>query len=74
LVILRAAGREIQGVFDPVQGRRDWAATHWLQDKGIKVHFPRRQPGFGKLHHKLMVIDDDGVMGGSFNCTEPAND
>jgi len=74
MAILRAAGREIQGVFDPVQGKRDWAATHWLHNAGISVYFPRKEPGFGKLHHKLMVIDNDIVVGGSFNYTAPAND
>ncbi len=74
MVILRAAGRDVRGIFDPVQGKRDWAATHWLHDKGIAVYFPRKVPGFGKLHHKLMVIDNDIVVGGSFNYTAPAND
>jgi phosphatidylserine/phosphatidylglycerophosphate/cardiolipin synthase-like enzyme len=74
MAILRAAGRRVRGVFDPGQGRRDWAATHWLHDAGIEVFFPRKAPGFGKLHHKLMVIDEDIVVGGSFNYTQPAND
>jgi len=74
IAILRAAGREVQGVFDPGQGKRDWAATHWLHKEGIIVYFPRKEPGFGKLHHKLMVIDEDIVVGGSFNYTAPAND
>lgn len=74
MAVLRAAGREIRGVFDPGQGRRDWAATHWLHDVGIEVVLPRREAGFGKLHHKLMVIDDAIVVGGSFNYTQPAND
>jgi phosphatidylserine/phosphatidylglycerophosphate/cardiolipin synthase-like enzyme len=74
MAMLRAAGREVQGVFDPGQGRRDWAATHWLHGEGIAVFFPRSEPGFGKLHHKLMVIDNDIVVGGSFNYTAPAND
>jgi phosphatidylserine/phosphatidylglycerophosphate/cardiolipin synthase-like enzyme len=72
--MLKAAGRDVRGVFDPGQGKRDWAATHWLHDAGINVFFPRREPGFGKLHHKLMVIDDAIVVGGSFNYTAPAND
>jgi phosphatidylserine/phosphatidylglycerophosphate/cardiolipin synthase-like enzyme len=29
--------------------------------------------GLGKLHHKLMVIDDAVTIFGSFNYTEPAN-
>jgi len=74
MAILRAADRQVIGVFDPSQGRRDWAAAHWLHNEGIIVYFPRKEPGFGKLHHKLMVIDDDIVVGGSFNYTAPAND
>lgn len=74
MAILRDAGRQVRGVFDPGQGRRDWAATHWLHNAGIDVFIPRKAPGFGKLHHKLMVIDDDIVVGGSFNYTAPAND
>ncbi len=74
MAILRAAGRDVRGVFDAGQGKRDWAATHWLHNAGIKVYFPRKEPGFGKLHHKMMVIDDDIVVGGSFNYTAPAND
>jgi phosphatidylserine/phosphatidylglycerophosphate/cardiolipin synthase-like enzyme len=73
MAILRSAGRRVRGVFDPGQGRKDWAATHWLHDAGIEVLIPRKVPGFGKLHHKLMVIDDDIVVGGSFNYTSPAN-
>lgn len=74
MAILRAAGRQVRGVFDPGQGLKDWAATHWLHGEGIEVYFPRKTPEFGKLHHKLMVIDDDIVVGGSFNYTMPAND
>ncbi|MEJ2155168.1 MAG: phospholipase D-like domain-containing protein [Desulfobacteraceae bacterium] len=73
MAMLRFAGRQVRGVFDPGQGRRDWAATHWLHDAGIEVFIPRKEKGFGKLHHKLMVIDDDIVVGGSFNYTAPAN-
>ncbi len=74
MAILRSAGRRVRGVFDPGQGKRDWAATHWLHGAGIEVFIPRNEPGFGKLHHKLMVIDNDIVVGGSFNYTAPAND
>ena len=35
--------------------------------------YRRPTPGFGKLHHKLMVIDNAIVVGGSFNYTSPAN-
>lgn len=74
MIMLKAAGRDVKGVLDPGQGRQSWAATDWLHDKGVEVRFPRRVPGFGKLHHKLMVIDDAIVVGGSMNYTAPAND
>ena len=74
MTILRAAGRELRGVFDPGQGRMWWAASHWLHDKGIAVYLPREVEGFGKLHHKLMVIDEAIVIGGSMNYTAPANE
>jgi len=74
MVILRGANRNITGVFDPGQGRKWWAATKWLHEEGINVYFPIRQPGFGKLHHKLMVIDEAIVVGGSMNYTAPANE
>ena len=74
MVMLREAGRRVQGALDPVQGRHWWAATDWLHQKGIKVFFPRKVGGFGKLHHKLMVIDDAIVIAGSMNYTRPANE
>lgn len=76
LIMLRLAGIDIQGVLDGGQGRQDWAATHWLHDEGIEVFLPDKHklPGLGKLHHKLMVIDDDIVVAGSMNYTAPANE
>ncbi|MBU2547981.1 MAG: phospholipase [Proteobacteria bacterium] len=73
MMMLREARREVRGALDPGQGRQYWAATDWLHGKGIQVYFPKREPGFGKLHHKLMVIDQNIVVGGSFNYTAPAN-
>lgn len=73
MVTLRAANRQIRGAMDPAQGKQSWAATPWLHGEGIQVFFPRKVQGFGKLHHKLMVIDDDIVVAGSMNYTAPAN-
>lgn len=35
---------------------------------------PKEEAGFGKLHHKLMVIDDAIVVAGSLNYTAPASE
>jgi phosphatidylserine/phosphatidylglycerophosphate/cardiolipin synthase-like enzyme len=76
LVMLHKARIRIRGVLDKGQGGRDWAASHWLHEAGIQVHLsdPGKLAGLGKLHHKLMVIDDDIVVAGSMNYTRPANE
>jgi phosphatidylserine/phosphatidylglycerophosphate/cardiolipin synthase-like enzyme len=76
MIMLRKAGIDIQGVLDKGQGGQDWAATVWLHNEGIKVYLSDRDklPGLGKLHHKLMVIDEAIVIAGSMNYTQPANE
>jgi phosphatidylserine/phosphatidylglycerophosphate/cardiolipin synthase-like enzyme len=74
LIQLRQSNHAIRGAVDPMQGRQSWAATPWLHDQGIDVFMPVQRPGFGKLHHKLMVIDEDIVIAGSMNYTKPANE
>ena len=74
MTILKDAKRDIKGAIDPVQGKHWWSATDWLHNKGIKVYLPKKVSGFGKLHHKLIVIDNNIVIAGSMNYTAPAND
>lgn len=76
LQMLHLAGIDIQGVLDAGQGAQDWACTPWLHEAGIEVFLSDKDklPGLRKLHHKLMVIDDDIVIAGSMNYTGPAND
>jgi phosphatidylserine/phosphatidylglycerophosphate/cardiolipin synthase-like enzyme len=64
----------IRRAIGPTEGRQSWAATPWLHDAMIEVSFPCEEPGFGKLHHKVMVIDDAVVVAGSLNYAAPANE
>ena len=73
MIVLAGAERTIAGAVDPAQGAADWAASKWLVEGDVDLRVPDRQPGFRKLHHKLMVIDEATVLAGSFNYTEPAN-
>jgi phosphatidylserine/phosphatidylglycerophosphate/cardiolipin synthase-like enzyme len=63
-------------VLDAAQGGQDWACTPWLHEAGIEVFLSDKNKlgGLRKLHHKLMVIDDDIVIAGSMNYTQPANE
>jgi phosphatidylserine/phosphatidylglycerophosphate/cardiolipin synthase-like enzyme len=74
MLMLAAAGRTVRGALDPTQGAGKWAAARWLRHPKIELFLPRREGGFRKLHHKLMVIDEAIVVAGSFNYTEPANE
>ncbi|WP_329109953.1 phospholipase D-like domain-containing protein [Micromonospora sp. NBC_01699] len=73
MIALAAGGRTVTGAVDPGQGAQRWAATHDLNRAQIAIYAPVRSPAFGKLHHKLMTIDDSTVIAGSFNYTAPAN-
>ena len=63
----------ITGAFDASQGGNKWSAIGNLHAKGAKLYAVGKGDGIGKLHHKLMVLDDQIVIAGSFNYTGPAN-
>ncbi len=74
--VLAKSGISIKGVMDRSQSNQSWAAKHNLTNiENIQLWQAGRfnNPTIGKLHHKLMVIDDKVVIAGSFNYTGPAN-
>lgn len=77
MLALARGGMTIKGVLDPAQAKQKWAAPAWLVHDNIELYVPRKAGDFTtlrKLHHKLMVIDEQVVVAGSFNYTEPANE
>lgn len=77
MLALARGGMKIKGALDPGQAAHERAASRWLAHPNIEVSVPRRQVALAKLrklHHKLMVIDELIVVGGSFNYTEPATE
>ncbi|MEO0680687.1 MAG: phospholipase D-like domain-containing protein [Pseudomonadota bacterium] len=67
-------GVTVRGVLDGKQANHAWAASKGLHAAGVQLHRPRRRgSGIRKVHHKLMVIDGEVVVTGSFNYTGPAN-
>ena len=63
----------IRGAFDHTQGSHEWSAIKPLKKKGAQLFGVSRSDKIRKLHHKLMVLDEQVVIGGSFNYTGPAN-
>lgn len=73
LVAAHRNGIMIRGVLDRRQANQKWAAKHVLTDAGIDIRVAGGRGSLGKVHHKLMVIDDHLTIFGSFNYTHPAN-
>ncbi len=73
MIKLLEFGIPIRGAFDGKQGAQDWAAIPALKDKGAELYAVYKGNGVGKLHHKLMILDDEVIIAGSFNYTGPAN-
>jgi len=77
IALAKQAGIDVRGVFDARQGNQSWAARDTLRDAGASLFLIHEQPvgqnRLRKLHHKLMVIDNQVVIVGSFNYTGPAN-
>ncbi len=73
MIALRGAGKKICGALDGMQANQDWAATDPLKAAGVKLFGVHKKGNLNKLHHKLMVIDEQVIVAGSFNYTGPAN-
>ncbi len=73
MIALRNANIPIRGALDGMQANQKWAATHPIHEAGVELFRVRKQGNLRKLHHKLMVIDEQVVIAGSFNYTNPAN-
>lgn len=73
MIALSRGQMVIRGVLDRRQANQDWAATRPVANAGAELWWPTIGSGVGKVHHKLMVIDGQVVVAGSFNYTSPAN-
>ncbi|WP_425038464.1 phospholipase D-like domain-containing protein [Primorskyibacter sp. S187A] len=73
LIAAHRNGIKVRGVLDRRQANQRWAAKVPLQQAGIDIRIAGGTGQLGKVHHKLMVIDDEVTIFGSFNYTRPAN-
>lgn len=74
MIATRARGLPVRGALDRKQANQKWAATKGLAAAGCDLFLPKRRgSGIRKIHHKLMVLDDQVIVAGSFNYTGPAN-
>jgi phosphatidylserine/phosphatidylglycerophosphate/cardiolipin synthase-like enzyme len=69
---LQAGNFSVKGVLDSMQSAQAFSPHPELIQAGAKLR-KDTLPNAGKLHHKLLVLDNKCVIGGSFNYTGPAN-
>lgn len=73
LIAASERGVKVRGILDRMQANQKWAATHLLANAGVEIMVVGNTGDLGKLHHKMMTIDDSVSIFGSFNYTGPAN-
>ncbi len=73
MLLLRRLDMPMRGALDHNQGVQKWAATSCLANAGVEIHMVASSKKIGKLHHKLMVLDEQVIIAGSYNYTGPAN-
>jgi phosphatidylserine/phosphatidylglycerophosphate/cardiolipin synthase-like enzyme len=77
MLLLSKNGIKISGIMFKSQANQEWAPTKELVKNGLNISLvPKNNspsPVPRKLHHKLMIIDEQLLIVGSFNYTAPAN-
>ncbi|MFC1781783.1 phospholipase D-like domain-containing protein [Planctomycetota bacterium] len=73
MIQLHQSGLKVRGVLDGAMANQKWAAGRPVKNAGAELYRVPKGGGLGKLHHKLMVIDRQVIVAGSFNYTGPAN-
>lgn len=67
---LSKKGVDVQCILDRGQARSRYSSDEYLKGCGVKVYISPNSRG--KMHHKVIVIDDETVITGSYNFSENA--
>ncbi|NMA44907.1 MAG: phospholipase D family protein [Candidatus Diapherotrites archaeon] len=71
LILAHNRGVEVKVIFDYSQSKMDYSVDEKLSDAGIEI---KRSDGSGLMHNKFCIIDENVVMGGSFNYSVNADE
>lgn len=70
--LVRTGAVKIRGALDGPAARQKWGAAWEVAKAGAELYAVPHRAKLNKLHHKLMVIDGQLIIAGSFNYTGPA--
>jgi phosphatidylserine/phosphatidylglycerophosphate/cardiolipin synthase-like enzyme len=68
-----AAGVPVRGVFETVGSDSDYSYYGRMQDSGLETVQVRQDSNPHIMHHKVIIIDRETVIFGSFNFSDSAN-
>lgn len=70
LIRLKEKGVSVRCLFDRGQAAGKFSRDEYLEERGIRIcRAPNRS---GKMHHKVILIDDETVITGSYNFSKNA--
>ena len=72
MIALTRQGLQVRGAVDGMSVNQEWAATRPVQNAGAVLYRVPLSDRVNKIHHKLMVVDDQVIVAGSFSYTGPA--
>lgn len=72
LIKAKENGLEVRVVMDKVQAAGTHSLDELLVERGVKVKLVD-PPGYGIMHHKVTIVDENSFSTGSFNYTENAD-
>lgn len=72
MIKLARTGVRITGALDGKSAAQDWTPKEEVAAAGATLYTIPQSRTVGKLHHKIMVIDEQVIIAGSFNYTQPA--
>lgn len=72
IALVRTGAIKIRGAMDGPTARQKWSAAWDIAAAGGELYSVPHKAPLNKLHHKLMVLDGQVIIAGSFNYTGPA--
>lgn len=73
LIAAQRRGVAVRAIFDADQAADDFSLDERLVEAGIPVWLDEPEGGKGKAHNKVMIIDGETVVTGSYNFTLAAD-
>jgi phosphatidylserine/phosphatidylglycerophosphate/cardiolipin synthase-like enzyme len=63
-------GAHVRGVFEASQAGSEYSRDEWLAGRGAEIYIDQND---ATMHHKVLIVDAETVITGSYNFSRAAN-